>query len=299
MNVRTFAPALAGALIMALGACAGPDDGAEADGSDAQSVDAVAATRAIKVLHWNLSGAVLNRGFNNVADKLIAEFDARRPDVISINEGCRDQVEYVRDRLRAKGFTATLQFAPTGDNALCVRSFGTNTAQAGPAVIAVWGGVTGYNHYWKGTTSVDERTDRGMACISADFGKRVRFCSLHLATNDAEAAAQAESMLARFGQSFRDAPAVLLGDFNAGPGFLRQHAPNLYAPAGQFFEIDSARDLPTHGEGKLDYVFMSRDHFVDGGALEVKDMGRHDPWWGSERAFSDHRLMHGEITLKL
>ncbi len=298
MNPRSLARSIVLASAALAAACAAPDNG-EPEGSDVQAVDEAGPTRTIKVLHWNISGAVLNKGFNNVVDKMFGEFEARRPDILSINEGCRDQVEHLRDRLKAKGYPVTLQFAPTGDNALCVHSFGTNTAQSGPAVLAVGGGTIGYNHYWQGTTSVDHRTDRGMACITANLGKPVRFCSLHLATADGEAAAQVESMIGRFGQSFRDAPAVLLGDFNAPPGFLQQNAPSLYAPTGLFFEADAAENKPTHGEGKLDYVFMSADHFAPTGTIEVKDMGTHDPWWGNRRAYSDHRLLHGEITLKL
>ena len=271
------------------------------DGSDdeASAMRSAPATRTIQVLHWNISGAVLNKGFYDVVDAMYDEFVAKAPDVVSINEGCRDQVEHLRDRLRAAGHAVTLQFAPTGNNALCVRSLGTNTMQAGPAVLVVAGGTDGKNHYWDGPRSVDTRTSRGMACLTADLGRKVRFCSLHLATQDAEAAAQTESMLERFGASFREAPTVLLGDFNAAPDHFQRHAPNLYAPRGLFFEADARANTATHREGKIDYVFMSKGHFEEETVTEVKDMGGHDPWWGDRRAFSDHRLMHGAITLKL
>ncbi|HEU4537580.1 MAG TPA: endonuclease/exonuclease/phosphatase family protein [Polyangiaceae bacterium] len=298
MIAKTPARATVGLLALMAAACAAPDDG-DTEGSEAQSVEASAATRTVKVLHWNISGAVLNKGFNEVVDKMFAEFDARRPDVVSINEGCRDQVEHLRDRIKSKGYPVTLQFAPTGNNALCVHSFGTNTAQSGPAVLIVGGGTIGRNYYWQGTTSVDERTDRGMACLTGNLGRPVRFCSLHLATADAVAAAQAESMLVRFGQSFIDAPAVLVGDFNAPPAFLQQNAPHLYRPGGMFFEADAIENKPTHGEGKLDYLFMSGNHFAESAKVEVKDMGTHDPWWGDRRAYSDHRLVYGELTLNL
>jgi endonuclease/exonuclease/phosphatase family metal-dependent hydrolase len=279
-------------------ACATPDEGERGDANDVQAIGEVP-TRTIKVLHWNISGAVLNLGFNNVVDKMFDEFNARRPDVISINEGCRDQVEHLRDRLKSAGYPVTLQFAPTGNNALCVHSFGTNTAQAGPAVLMVGGGTNGINYYWDGPNSVDARTDRGMACLSGNLGKTVRFCSLHLATGDDLAAAQVESMNARFGPAFVNAPHVLVGDFNASPGFFQQHAPSLYAPTGLFFEADSPQNEATHGEGKIDYVFMTKAHFLEAANLQVKDMGRHDPWWGSERAYSDHRLVYAEIAVKL
>jgi endonuclease/exonuclease/phosphatase family metal-dependent hydrolase len=299
MTAKTLARSIVGLSAVLAAACAAPDEGDGADASDVQPFGEAAATHTIKIMHWNISGAVLNKGFNNVVDKMLGEVDARRPDVISINEGCRDQVEHLRDRLKDKGYPVTLQFAPTGNNALCAHSFGTNTAQSGPALLAVAGGGNGHNHYWQGTTSVDVRTDRGMACLTANLGKPVRFCSLHLATADGEAAAQVESMNARFGTAFANAPHVLIGDFNASPAFFQQHAPSLYAPSGLFFEADSPQNEATHGEGKIDYVFMPKAFFVEAANLEVKDMGSHDPWWGSARPYSDHRLVYAEIGLKL
>jgi endonuclease/exonuclease/phosphatase family metal-dependent hydrolase len=297
MISRTFARSIVGLMTLLAAACAAPDE-SEGDASDVQPIGE-AGTKTIKVLHWNISGAVLNKGFNEVVDKMFGEFEARRPDVISINEGCRDQVEHLRDRLKSKGYPVTLQFAPTGNNALCVHSLGTNTAQAGPAVLMVGGGTNGINYYWNGPNSVDFRTDRGMACLSGNLGKTVRFCSLHLATADGEAAAQVQSMNARFGSAFVNAPHVLVGDFNASPTFFQQNAPSLYAPSGLFFEADSPQNEATHGEGKLDYVFMTKPHFTETSNFEVKDMGSHDPWWGSARAYSDHRLVYAEIAVKL
>lgn len=265
----------------------------------ATSAEAPGAIRAIRVVHWNISGAVLNKGFDNVVDRLFDEAIARKADVVSINEGCRDQVEHLRDRLKAKGFAVGLQFAPTGNNGLCVHSAGTNTAQAGPAVLILGGGTVGVNYYWQGTQSVDTRTDRGMACLTGDFGKKVRICSMHLATGDDEAAAQVGSMMQRFGQSFRDAPAILVGDFNASPAHLKAKAPSLYAPTGGFFEADAQANQATHGEGKLDYVFTSKDHFTERATTAIKNMGEHDPWWGGRRAYSDHFLVDSAIELRL
>jgi endonuclease/exonuclease/phosphatase family metal-dependent hydrolase len=286
--------------------CAGTPmetDQAAAGTSDLRAADdppqTAPATRRIRLVHFNISGAVLNRGFNEVVDRVFDEAEARGADLISINEGCRDQVEHLRDRLRDKGHAVTLQFAPTGNNALCVHSFGTNTAQSGPAILAVRGGSNGQNHYWQGADSVDTRTDRGMACLTTNLGRDVRVCSAHLTPADGEAAAQAESMIRRFGASFREAPAIIVGDFNASPDFLKQNAPNLYAPAGSFFEADARENKATHGEGKIDYVFMSKEHFSPDAKMDVKDMGDHDPWWGSRRAWSDHRLCASEIDLKL
>jgi endonuclease/exonuclease/phosphatase family metal-dependent hydrolase len=281
---------------LTLAGCSAGDD---EDTSRSDSEISVAQTRQIKVLHWNISGAVLNRGFNNVVDKVLQDFDANKADVISINEGCRDQVEYLRDKLKDRGFSTTLQFAPTGNNALCAHSFGTNVLQAGPAILAVAGGRDGQNHYWNGTEAGDARTDRGMACLTADLGKPVRFCSMHLATADDTAAAQAESMIARWRTPFTDNPHVLIGDFNASPDYFKAHAPSLYAPTGLFFEADSKVNRATHGEGKLDYVFMSKGHFLDEASFESKDIGTHKPWWADRQPFSDHRLVRSEITMKL
>lgn len=283
---------LAGCLLLT-GCAAEIDDEDEARATEM----GVTSTRDIKIVHWNISGAVINRGFNNVVDKLFDEIKAQQPDVVSINEGCRDQVEHLRDRLRSSGFgSATLQFAPTGDNAACVRSFGTNTAQAGPAVIILAGGRNGQNHYWRDTESVDSRTDRGMACLTAQVGRDVRVCSLHLATNDATAAAQAESMVRRWEVPFRDNPHLLIGDYNASPDYLKQHAPKLY---GDFYEADAARNQATHGEGKLDFVFMSKPTFVPEASVTIKDMGTYDPWWGGRRTYSDHRLVHATVKVRL
>lgn len=293
--VRRLALVVAAVAAVAAGACVEPPgEGTEEDTGDQ------AATRPVKLVHWNVAGAVLNLGFNNVIDRLYDEVVARGADLVSINEGCRDQVEHLRDRLRARGLPVTLGFAPTGNNAACIHSLGTNTAQSGPAVLVVNGGTNHVNYYWQGTASVDNRTDRGMACLTANLGKPIRVCSLHLATDDATAAAQAQSMLVRFGSSFVTGPAILVGDFNAPPAYLRAHTPSLYAPGGLFYEADAAVERATHGEGKLDYVFMSKAHFAPASAAFVsKDMGRHDPWWAGERAFSDHRLVYAEVALGL
>jgi endonuclease/exonuclease/phosphatase family metal-dependent hydrolase len=288
-----------------LAACSG-----ERDDTDGQSSELVvdpgegggsaSSTRTIKIVHWNIAGAVLNYGFNDVMDKVLDEFEARKPDVISINEACRDQIEYLRDELRHRGYAATMQFSPSGNlNAACVHSPGTNTAQQGPAIIAVAGGSNGQSHYWRGTQSVDGSGDRGMACVTADLGKPVRLCSLHIATDDNEAAGQVESMIGRWRDAFRDNPHLIIGDYNASPDFFKAKAPNLYAPAGTFYEADAPANQATHGEGKLDYIFMSKNHFEERGHVEIKDMGRHNPWWGTERAFSDHRLVYGTVSLRL
>jgi endonuclease/exonuclease/phosphatase family metal-dependent hydrolase len=269
--------------------------------------------RTIKVLHWNIAGAAMNYGTKNVVDKLLNQFDERagkqqEADAISISEGCRRQVEYLRDQLKKRGHKAVmLQFAPTSNTPACLDRKVTpglpdpaeraESLQAGPAILILAGGSNGQNHYWDGTASVDRRTDRGMACITAEFGKSVRVCSAHLATNDDVAAGQTESMMVRWKSAFRDIPHVIAGDFNAPPDYLKKHAPSLYAPRGLFYEAGAKENKATHGEGKLDYLFMSKAHFLsDFSLLESNDMGTFDPWWSGRRRYSDHNLVYGSVV---
>ena len=61
------------------------------------------AIRTLKVLNWNIAGAADNDGDFMVVDRLVTEVLDRPPDVITLNEVCREQFDYLTERLAAVG----------------------------------------------------------------------------------------------------------------------------------------------------------------------------------------------------
>jgi endonuclease/exonuclease/phosphatase family metal-dependent hydrolase len=309
-----------------------------ADGSQEIAFDAMAfvpVTQAptLKVLHWNVAGAAKNDGNFDVIDRLIQEVQARRPDVISVNEICSGQYGYLGDRLRAIGwpmdstFQVGLVYNPTCFN---LHDPGISDGNA----VFVHGTMTGEEGYLfdgdnklvkDGDPSLTSR-NRSVACISTRFGstdRDTKVCSTHLAQQvdgdpNPYAAAEAQTReLARvFGPQARTMPFILAGDFNirvlGGPNDALGTLYGAPAGNGDFGEVDQDRrclvtspcqpeqggEPSQQGEGgrKIDYVFASRWHTViPVGRVEVvHDVGT----CGDDgHACSDHWIFRSEVQL--
>lgn len=285
---------------------------------------AVAQAQPLKLLHFNMAGATLNKGQYPIIGRIIREVQERRPDVISLNEVCDRQYAHLLIQLRAIGYPMAGYFQKSRTFVgTCLRLPDTRH-EAGNAIL-VRGTLTGDQGYMFTTNHVLQAREqptvtesRSVACVTAVFaagGPPVKACSTHLAPKDSGqanpyAAPEAEVReLARvFGPEAAAGPFLLLGDLNLLPG--NPALGTLYAaPAGttgEFWEVDQYRNCtvdscagpvqggaPSHGEGKIDYAFVSRGHFTFGYQnVQMIDAGNCD-----SHACSDHRIFRSEVTL--
>jgi endonuclease/exonuclease/phosphatase family metal-dependent hydrolase len=283
-----------------------------------------AAPQPLKLLHFNMAGAALNNGQYPIIGRIIREVQERRPDVISLNEICDRQYAHLLIQLQAIGYPMGGYFQKSRTFVgTCMRLPDTRH-EAGNAIL-VRGTVTG-NQGWMFTTghvlqarrqpTVTE--SRSVACVTAVFvaaGQPVKACSTHLAPKDSGQAnpyaapeAEARELARVFGPEAAAGPFVLMGDLNLLPG--NPALGSLYAPtagtSGEFREVDQYRHCApgscsgpvqggaaSHGEGKIDYTFVSRSHFGFGYQnVQMIDAGNCD-----SHACSDHRIFRSEVSL--
>jgi endonuclease/exonuclease/phosphatase family metal-dependent hydrolase len=285
----------------------------------------VAAQRTpLKLLHFNMAGATLNKGQYPIIGRIIREVQERKPDVISLNEVCDRQYAHLLIQLQAIGYPMVGYFQKSRTFVgTCLRLPDTRH-EAGNAIL-VRGTLTGDQGYMFTTGHVLQAREqptvtesRSVACVTAVLtaaGRAVKACSTHLAPKDSGqanpyAAPEAEVReLARvFGPEAAGAPFLLLGDLNLLPG--NPALGTLYAPtagAGQFWEVDQYRNCtpdacpgpvqggaPSHGEGKIDYAFVSRGHF----SFEYQNVQMVDAGNCDSHACSDHRIFRSDVYLE-
>jgi endonuclease/exonuclease/phosphatase family metal-dependent hydrolase len=274
----------------------------------------------LRLLHFNMAGATLNNGQYPIIGRIIREVQERRPDVISLNEVCDRQYAHLLIQLQAIGYPMVGYFQKSRTFVgTCVRLPDTRHV-AGNAIL-VRGTLTadqGYifttGHVLQARESPSVSESRSVACVSAVLtagGRSVKACSTHLAPKDSGQAnpyaapeAEARELARVFGPEAAAGPFLLLGDLNLLPGNAALNS--LYPPAGAFSEVDQFRHctagscggpvqggLPSHGEGKIDYTFVSRSHFTFAYQnVQMVDAGNCD-----SHACSDHRLFRSEVTL--
>ena len=278
----------------------------------------------VKLLHFNMAGATLNNGQYPIIGRIIREVQERRPDVISLNEVCDRQYAHLLIQLQAIGYPMVGYFQKSRTFVgTCVRLPDTRH-EAGNAIL-VRGTLTADQGYLFTTDHVLQAREqptvtesRSVACVTAVFaagGRSVKACSTHLAPKDSGqpnpyAAPEAEAReLARvFGPEAAAGPFLLLGDLNLLPGNAALEHPlprrpdhgrvlgGRPVPALHGRSPAAARCRaapPSHGEGKIDYTFVSRSHFSFAYQnVQMVDAGNCD-----SHACSDHRLFRSEVTL--
>jgi endonuclease/exonuclease/phosphatase family metal-dependent hydrolase len=301
------------------------------DGNGSQRVawDAVAlvpatGARTLKVLHWNIDGAKDNDGDFFVIDRLIREVQERRPDVITLNEACRGQFEYLTERLAAIGWQMHGHFVVAeAFNHTCFNDGDeAGVLQVGNAVF-VRGTVSREQDYIfdpshnliEDGVPIPELTDRAVACVTARFpdtDRDVKTCAIHLDTDSPSYTAQVLELARVFGPEARQMPFILAGDTNIiTPPTDAAIGPLYGAPlgTGDFWEIEQERDCQasptcdlaqggqkTYKDRKLDYVFASRWHmYVPVGRVFVNyNVGQCGE---DQQDCSDHAIQHSEVVL--
>jgi hypothetical protein len=316
---------------VSLGSVTPDGDGTQRVAWDAVALVPAASTKTLTMLNWNIAGATDNDGDNMVVDRLVTEVLARRPDIITLNEACQGQFDYLTDRLAAVGWQMTGHFVVAeAFNNTCYND-GEDAGQlsVGNAVF-VRGTVSreqdfifdANNKLIEDGIAVPLLTKRAVACVTARFpgtDRDVKVCSTHLERNyppNQDAAEQVLELGRVFGPEARQMPFVLAGDTNIPTQPPDPAMGPLYgAPlgTGDFWEVEQERDCVssptcelaqggqvTYKDRKLDYVFVSRWHmYIPVGRVVVnRDVGEcgEDP---DTLPCSDHYFVHSEAVLPM
>lgn len=305
-----------------------PDgDGSQRIAWDAVAVVPARGSKTLTVLDWNIAGAALNDGDTMVIDRLITEVLDRRPDIITLNEVCGSQFEYLTERLAAVGWQMTGHWVVAEALNLTCYNNGDDAGllQVGNAVF-VRGTVSreqdfifDVNHKLiEDGVPIPEVNDRAVACVTARFpgtDRDVKICVTHLDTDPQDRTAQVRELDRVFGPEARQMPFILAGDTNIPtPPTDAAIGPLYGAPlgTGEFWEVDQERGCvqsPTcavaqGGEAtylrsnKIDYVFASRWHmYIPVGQVAVnRDVGE----CGEQQdtlICSDHYILHSQVIL--
>jgi hypothetical protein len=274
-----------------------------------------ATPRDLRVLQWDIAGVTVhpfdqskpdNGGTLQVAQRLTDMAQARQPHLVSINEACRRQADYVREHLAHDIGPTEIQFADSaGTDYLCGYSEGTYF-ESGTALIAVGADEVLHRSVYYFTDDgliTSTKTGRSAACMLVSFrstlGQAVQACSLHLDPNDQRARQQAATFADFMTEDGIPYPLVLTGDFNASPDFFYNA---LYAPEegghGQFVELDYPDNRNTFYTGvKLDYIFGDKNHSVAATNAEVVDPGNCSAFPSIDHPCSDHSALFGTLAV--
>jgi exonuclease III len=308
-----------------------PDgDGTQRVAFDAVALQPVTSTSTVKVMHWNLAGATTrNRGEFKVADRLVQEILAKRPDVVTMNEVCSGQYTHALDALSDAGYAMGGDFyVAQGVNHGCFNP-GATGVQAGAAIL-VRGEVKSTQKYAFDSDNVlstdlpvPDFDDRIVGCLVARITgttKDVKICTTHLAKEEdnvsppwAEAEVQTKELARFFTNETRNSGAFMLtGDFNIPTPPENTAMSSLYSGllgTGDFHEAWEERACAgtspceiqqggpaTHGsDRKLDYIFADRWNFtVPADRTSIND----DVWTcNDDMKCSDHKIAYAEFRL--
>ncbi|MER6174224.1 endonuclease/exonuclease/phosphatase family protein [Streptosporangium sp. NPDC001681] len=276
----------------------------------------------LKLMQFNLSGGILNNGTYPIIGRIVREVQARRPDVISLNEICDRQYAHLVDQLAAAGYAMQGYFQESRTFVPDCIVFPDTRNEAGNAIL-VRADVTQRKGYMFTTGhKLEEREqpvvteERSVACVVANFppaNQPVKACSTHLADGDASGAqAETRELTRVFGPEANSMPFILMGDLNLTPDDAA--VGTLYYPdgSGNFWETDTywsscvgedgmcepvrgGRATRVGGTRKIDYTFVSRDHFsVPIAGVDIIDAGNCDT-----HPCSDHLIIHSSVNLYL
>jgi hypothetical protein len=291
---------------------------------DAVALVPAAGMRTVKMLDWNVAGAADHFGDTSVIDRLVTEVLDRQPEVLTLNEVCQNQYNYLLDRLTDVGYQMAGTFAPAeAGNLWCAPGDPTALLNVGNVVL-VRGTVTRTQKFIFGLDNklaedglpIPEITKRSVACVTGRLpgaDRDTKFCATHLEKGypaNQEAAVQARELARVFGPEARQMPLVIAGDTNIPTPPTDAGLGPLYgAPlgTGDFWEVEQERvcitestcelfqgGQATYSDRKLDYVFASRWHlYVPIGRVVVnRDVGTCDGI-----PCSDHYLVHSQLIL--
>ncbi|MGQ0679948.1 MAG: endonuclease/exonuclease/phosphatase family protein [Actinomycetota bacterium] len=202
-----------------------------------------------------------------------------RPSIVLLNEICLAQADRLWSILDRAGYLTSGAFGATTGLTRCPGAAGQ--AWFGNAVFSRGPGL-GEPELIALPNPVSARERRSAVAMVAEFrGEPVRAICTHLVPGGWDRSANLEQQRALAGAVdllVQRCPAVVAGgDFNVLPQEVE-----LYG--GRLVEVD-ARNRATYGRRKIDYIFLSRDHFYGPSAATVYT--RH----------SDHRQLWATSTL--
>ncbi len=243
-----------------------------------------AATGPVRVMHFNICGAICNHGVvdkpgagNDIVEDVRNRVIGFKSHILTLNEVCVGQFNRLKSLLGNSGWKMSGIFRAQRNDGRCKGGAGF-----GDAVLTA---------SFVGSTEVlalpnfgGER--RAVLCLRTSAGGPVLACTLHLITGrsgqEGPAKKQLQVAAAARGLNGRAAQGAVIvgGDFNLMPGQMG----SLLNPAkgGRFFDVDP-QSAPTHGR-KIDYVLFTRAHFAN-------------PSGGPQSSrLSDHKLLLGHAN---
>ena len=235
--------------------------------------DPAAAAAPVKVMQFNICGAICNHGKYGVVEHVRAKIVAYRPAIVTLNEVCAGQFWRLQSMLDGSGWEMSGVFRPQRHDGRCPGG------GFGDAVLTA--GSVGRRHVLPIPNHGPEH--RAVLCLrTSAAGGPVLACTLHLVTGKSKKgsrekylqyAAAARALNARAGRG----AVIVGGDFNLVPGQMGS-----MLKGGPFFDVDP-QAAGTHGR-KIDYVLFSRRHFSD-------------PSGGPQgSSYSDHKALLGQAT---
>jgi endonuclease/exonuclease/phosphatase family metal-dependent hydrolase len=229
-----------------------------------------------RFLQFNAAGNVLYGGDVQAAVDIGNSVLSLRPHVVTLNEICRNQAEYLDAWLSDHGYPVRVTHTQTIPTFITAKGI---QCQYGNAVVSVGEGsqpspADRVNLYSAGLEQ------RALTCLDVTLPLTVRVCVTHL-TNGSDAnrsgirttqisqVAGANILRARMTQGV---PALVGGDMNVSPRGDSYHPDQLdplyyWQGAGPFLEAEGTRIgcdppippcSPTLGARKFDYVFLDR-----------------------------------------
>ena len=240
---------------------------------------AAAAAGPVRVMHFNICGAICNHGVvartggdNDIVDDARRRIVALRPAIVTLNEVCIGQFNRLRALLKAAGWEMNGTFRAQRSDDRCQGGSGF-----GDAVFTA-AGISGQKVLPLPNSGGESRA---ILCVwTKAGGGSVLACVLHTVTDNPLRSRQvAAAARAANGAGARGA-VILGGDFNTTPSGMGA----LLEPGkgGRFVDVDPQR-ADTRGN-KIDYVLFSRAHFTN-------------PAGGPQPSrFSDHDVLVGQAT---
>ena len=231
----------------------------------------------VRVMHFNICGAICNRGVadklgggNDIVDDARVRILAARPALVTLNEVCVGQFNRLKGLLAAGGWTMRGVFRQQRQDIRCKGGTGF-----GDAVFTA-ASIQGQQILQLPDTNGE---NRAILCIRTTAGGGpVLACVLHLVTKNPLKGRQLAAAASAANGAAGGGAVILGGDFNTPPGGMRA----LLDPVrgGRFFDVDP-QQAGTRGN-KIDYVLFSRAHFTG-------------PSGGPQGSrFSDHDVLLGQ-----
>lgn len=218
---------------------------------------ASAAVKTKTYMQLNLAGNSMHGGGLAPAKEVVAQVRAEQPYVVTLNEVCATQFDYLRKQLAGGGYRAW--HGRTGVNCKDGSAFGN------VVLIRIASSVAGN---WQLPNPV-EKEHRRLLCVKATNYAMVA-CATHISWGSGDQAAQTRAVADRL-KTFRDQGyrVILGGDFNLTPANTSMDPlydgcyPN---GTGSFFEAAGVRCSARSGAAtvgatrKIDYLFFSEEY---------------------------------------